>query len=115
LAKMAKIGQKPEKCPFWAIFRILGLFRAPEGSPGLPAGGVLHQPLAPGPRGSPGRGLESAPPRRGGTPPEEGAGGLPLGRVAGAALSAGLLSQPLFCKGSDLARLGGENSKIEEA
>jgi len=97
-----------------------------------PRGGVLHQPLAPGPRGTgearggrkgpsgareakipdfgefglkspkmaifgvcrdppPGppfrepRGgvWESAPPRRGGTPPEEGAGGLPLGRSRG--------------------------------
>jgi len=54
LAKKAKNGQKTRKMAILAIFRVLGVFWAPGAWPGPPAGGVLHQPLAPGPRGSPG-------------------------------------------------------------
>jgi len=54
-----KSGKMTPKPPFW-------------GFPGDPPEKAFF--------GTAGRGWESAPPRRGGTPPEEGAGGLPLGR-----------------------------------
>jgi len=49
-------GPWPARSPLRASGRPPGALRAPSGAPGTPSGaldaGVLHQPLAPGPRGS---------------------------------------------------------------
>jgi len=58
--KVPKIGDFGQNCPFWAFWGILG----PLGPPRDPVpAGVLHQPLAAGPRGSragPGTGSRAA-------------------------------------------------------
>jgi len=110
LAKMAKMARNGQNRAFRPILGFWGLFR-PLGAPRDPRqGGVLHQPLAPGPRGSrrvrEGPGASAAQAR--GTPPEEGVGGLPLavaGRARAAPGSPAL--RHLSVRRSSVASLGG--------
>jgi len=85
-------GQKWRFSPFWGILGPLGVPRDPG------SGGVLHQPLAPGPRGSRGARAGASAAQARGTPPEEGQGVSPWGSASGPRLTGARRRELLLVK-----------------